>query len=74
MYDVHYTLYDRSTISYICTFCKQADVDVAVSLARKTFHRKSDWRRMPTRDKAAILRRLADLVADNKEELAVRRL
>ncbi len=46
------------------------DVDLAVKAARKAFHAKSAWRRMSASERGNLLYRLADLIEQNKEELA----
>jgi aldehyde dehydrogenase (NAD+) len=45
-----------------------ADVDDAVAAARRAF--RGPWRKMPALQRAALLRKLADLVAVHAEELA----
>jgi len=45
------------------------DVDKAVRAARKAFD-KGPWRKMSARERGRILYRLADLIEENKEELA----
>ena len=47
-----------------------ADVDLAVKAARKAFHIKSPWRRMSAAERGKLLNRLADLIEQNKDELA----
>src|SRR4029079_19706895 len=47
----------------------KADVDKAVKAARKAFE-KGPWKKMTARERARILYKLADLVEQNKEELA----
>lgn len=47
-----------------------ADIDLAVAAARCAFERGSPWSRATPRDRAAILRRLAELLKANAEELA----
>jgi len=46
-----------------------ADVDKAVKAARKAFE-KGPWRKMSARERGRILYKLADLIEQNKEELA----
>lgn len=46
-----------------------ADVDRAVKAARRAFE-EGDWRDMDARDRGRLLHRLADLIAENAEELA----
>ena len=48
-----------------------ADIDLAVAAARRAFERGSPWSRATPRDRAAILRRLAELLKANAEELAL---
>src|SRR5215212_5330363 len=45
------------------------DVDKAVKAARKAFE-KGPWRKMSARERGRILYKLADLIEENKEELA----
>src|SRR4051812_29003366 len=45
------------------------DIDKAVKAARKAFE-KGPWRKMSARERGRILNRLADLIEENKEELA----
>ena len=47
----------------------KADVDKAVKAARKAFE-KGPWRKMNARERGRILYKLADLIEQNKEELA----
>jgi aldehyde dehydrogenase (NAD+) len=47
----------------------KADVDKAVKAARKAFE-QGPWKKMSARQRGKILTRLAELVEDNKEELA----
>ena len=47
-----------------------ADVDLAVKAARKAFHAKAPWRRMPASERSKLLNRLADLIEKNIDELA----
>ena len=47
----------------------KADVDKAVKAARKAFE-KGQWRKMSARQRGAILFKLADLIEQNKDELA----
>jgi aldehyde dehydrogenase (NAD+) len=47
-----------------------ADVDLAVKAARKAFHPKAPWRRMPASERGKLLNRLADLIEKNADELA----
>jgi len=46
------------------------DVDRAVAAARRAFEPGSPWRRMTPRSRSRILRRLADLLQENRDELA----
>lgn len=46
-----------------------ADIDLAVKAARKAFQ-SGPWSRMDARDRGKLLLRLAELVDENKEELA----
>src|SRR3954447_26917994 len=48
-----------------------ADVDLAVKAARKAFHAKSLWRRMSASDRGKLLNKLADLIEENADELAL---
>jgi len=56
--------------SVICDVSKgtKEDVDKAVDAAERAFY--GDWGKMNARDKGAIMYRLADLMEENKEELA----
>lgn len=54
-----------STIAH----ASREDVDQVVASARAGFE-SSDWRKMPPAERAAIMRRAADLVLANAEELA----
>jgi aldehyde dehydrogenase (NAD+) len=47
----------------------KADVDKAVKAARRAFE-KGPWRKMSARERGRILYKLADLIEENKEELA----
>ncbi|HMB04917.1 MAG TPA: aldehyde dehydrogenase family protein [Isosphaeraceae bacterium] len=48
-----------------------ADIDLAVKAARKAFDdRSGPWRKMDARDRGRLMNRLADLIEENKEELA----
>ncbi len=47
-----------------------ADVDRAVTAARKAFARGSEWREMSATRRGELLYKLADLIEANKEELA----
>ncbi len=48
-----------------------ADVDIAVKAARKAFHPKAPWRRMSASERGKLLTRLAELVEQNADELAM---
>jgi aldehyde dehydrogenase (NAD+) len=48
---------------------EKADIDRAVVAARKAFE-KGPWRTMAARERGRLLTRLADLIEENKEELA----
>jgi aldehyde dehydrogenase (NAD+) len=48
---------------------EKADVDKAVRAARKAFD-KGPWRKMNARERGRLMNRLADLIEENKEELA----
>src|SRR5439155_7040215 len=48
---------------------EKPDVDKAVRAARKAFE-KGSWRKMSARERGRILYKLADLIEQNKEELA----
>ena len=50
--------------------CKEADVNRAVSLARDTFKSRV-WADKDPADKKAVMLRLADLMEENREELAL---
>lgn len=52
------------------TECGVDEVDAAVDAARKSFD-SGRWSGLAPRDRAAVLQRLADLVIDNLEELAL---
>ncbi len=47
----------------------EADVDLAVKAARRAFD-EGPWRKMDARDRGRLLVKLADLIEENKEELA----
>src|SRR5437764_13097829 len=47
----------------------KADVDLAVKAARKTFE-SGAWAKMNASERGRLLNRLADLIEENKEELA----
>ncbi len=47
-----------------------ADVDVAVAAARRAFE-SGDWSRAPLRERKRVLRRFAELVAQQRDELAL---
>jgi aldehyde dehydrogenase (NAD+) len=47
----------------------RADVDLAVKAARKAFE-DGPWRKMSASERGRLLNRLADLIEENKEELA----
>jgi betaine-aldehyde dehydrogenase len=46
-----------------------ADVDAAVAAAHRAFY-ESDWPQRPVTERAAMLRRLAELIAEHREEFA----
>ena len=48
----------------------EADVDAAVAAARRAFENPS-WRRMPPAARSKLMVRLADLIEDNADELAI---
>lgn len=50
--------------------CGAEDVDAAVRSARRSFA-KGQWRKMPPRERKKILSRLADLLVENADELAL---
>jgi 4-guanidinobutyraldehyde dehydrogenase / NAD-dependent aldehyde dehydrogenase len=50
--------------------CSETDVDIAVSAARRAFD-AGVWRDMPPKERKKILLRLADLLMENSEELAL---
>src|SRR5947209_12196296 len=60
-----------STGEVICQVAEgdKADVDLAVKAARKPFE-EGPWPKMNASDRARLLNKLADLVEQNKEELA----
>src|SRR5258708_1222378 len=47
-----------------------ADVELAVKAARRAFHAKGAWRKMPGSERGRLLNRLADLIEKNADELA----
>src|ERR1700737_1835917 len=47
----------------------KADIDLAVKAARKAFE-EGPWAKMNASERGRLLHRLADLLAQNKEELA----
>ncbi len=47
----------------------RADIDAAVEAARHAFY-ETDWPRLPVGERAAICRRLAELLAEHRSELA----
>ena len=49
--------------------CDAADIDDAVAAARGAFE-DGRWRALPLRDRKRILRRLADLLLEHRQELA----
>lgn len=52
------------------TACGEEDVNVAVKAARGAFN-KGSWSRMAPRDRGTILQKLADLVLENADQLAL---
>ena len=50
--------------------CGEHDLDAAVKSARDTFN-KGSWSRMAARDRGVILQKLASLVLENANELAL---
>lgn len=50
--------------------CAEKDIDVAVSAARRAFD-AGVWRDMPPKDRKKVLLRLADLLMEHSEELAL---
>jgi gamma-glutamyl-gamma-aminobutyraldehyde dehydrogenase len=50
--------------------CQQRDVDIAVLTARAEFE-TGQWRRIPAAERAAVLTAWAQLIEDNRDELAV---
>lgn len=52
------------------TACGEEDVNVAVKAARAAFN-KGSWSRMAPRDRGTILQKLADLVLENADQLAL---
>ena len=50
--------------------CAQADVDLAVSAARRSFE-AGDWSRCHPRERKPVLQKLAQLLRDNADELAL---
>lgn len=61
-----------ATEQVIATVAKgaAADIDLAVAAARKSFE-EGTWRRLPAPQRAAIMRRLSELLLENIEELAL---
>ncbi|KAH8806125.1 aldehyde dehydrogenase [Xylogone sp. PMI_703] len=47
------------------------DVDIAVNAARRAFHRNSPWRQTPPAKRGRLLCKLADLMEENAERLAL---
>src|SRR5579884_2086868 len=47
----------------------KADIDLAVKAARKAFE-EGPWRHMNASERGRLLNKLADMIEDNKEELA----
>src|SRR5215831_16740350 len=47
----------------------KADIDLAVKAARKAFE-EGPWRRISASERGRLLNKLADLIEQNKEELA----
>ena len=60
---------DGSTLAEVAE-CDVADVDMAVACARAAFDH-GRWSRMAPRDRRAVLLRLAELMEDHREELAL---
>lgn len=50
--------------------CSDADVDLAVRVARKSFE-SGPWARMQPKERKAILLRLSELILAHREELAL---
>lgn len=49
----------------------EADVNKAVAVARETFDNNSDWRRMKPEDRSKILKKCAQIIMANAQELAL---
>jgi len=49
----------------------QADVDLAVTAARKAFSRRSPWRKLDASKRGQLMMKLASLMKDNITYLAV---
>jgi betaine-aldehyde dehydrogenase len=60
--------FDASVITQV-GWAGPDDVDRAVRAARRAFD-EGEWRRTPTAERAALLRRVADLLQRDKEEIA----
>ncbi|XP_031617346.1 retinal dehydrogenase 1-like [Contarinia nasturtii] len=48
----------------------KADVDLAVSAAKKAFERGSEWRNLDASQRGRLINKLADLIEEHKTELA----
>ncbi|MDE2465066.1 MAG: aldehyde dehydrogenase, partial [Alphaproteobacteria bacterium] len=60
---------DGTRLNEVCA-CDQADVDLAVASARRTFE-QGDWRKEAPQTKKKVLFRLAELLESHAEELAL---
>ena len=60
--------YDQSVVAKV-DYATAVDVDRAVAAARTAFD-QGLWRRTPARERGALLRRVADLLVRDKEEIA----
>lgn len=60
--------YDQSVVAKV-DYAGAVDVDRAVAAARTAFDR-GQWRRTPAPERGALLRRVADLLVRDKEEIA----
>ncbi|KAL3277760.1 hypothetical protein HHI36_013100 [Cryptolaemus montrouzieri] len=49
---------------------EKEDIDLAVQAAKQAFSRNSEWRRLSASQRGSLINKLADLIDQNKEELA----
>ncbi|KAK9881173.1 hypothetical protein WA026_014521 [Henosepilachna vigintioctopunctata] len=49
---------------------EKEDIELAVEAAREAFRRKSEWRQLSASQRGQLINKLADLINENKEELA----